>query len=271
MIFLLFALTNSSLNFCIPIVLGDTGFCIVFLTPLRLSAGCSSSASSSLPLPPPNDKFGLLLFLFFLGTSLSGSSPSLFSALGLVSVNFTLGLPALPLGSICVSGEPLLDEAPTSIPTAGIGWLLELGMSCLRFLFLVSPISASSLSDIAKFCGLIGAKLLGGLMWCICSVIVGWFCWNISPLWFIVTACCLWVAMFLLCCSSVFNCVDWLDTVGAVGADCVCACVVGADCVCASISIGWDGCSIVGDVAGNLCILSEWKVVPFLLESWVLS
>ena len=81
MIFLLFALTNSSLNFCIPIVLGDTGFCIVFLTPLRLS-GVSSSPSSSLPLaPPPNDRFCLLLpfvLLFFLGTSLSGSSPSLF-------------------------------------------------------------------------------------------------------------------------------------------------------------------------------------------------
>ena len=124
MIFLLFALTNSSLNFCIPIVLGDTGFCIVFLTPLRLS-GVSSSASSSLPLaPPPNDKFGHLLpfvLLFFLGTSLSGSSPSLFSALGLVSVYFTLGLPALPLGSTCVSGEPLLDEAPKSISTAGKG------------------------------------------------------------------------------------------------------------------------------------------------------
>ena len=155
-------------------------FCIVFLTPLRLS-GVSSSASSSLALAPPNDKFGLLLpfvLLFFLGTSLSGSSPSLFSALGLVSVYFTLGLPALPFGSTCVSGEPLLDEAPTSISTAGKGWLLELGMSCLRFLFRVSPISASSLSDIAKFCGLIGAKLLGGLMWCIFSILFC-YCWFV--------------------------------------------------------------------------------------------
>ena len=137
MIFLLFAFTNSSLNFCIPIVLGDKWFLY-----------CSPYTSSSflvvhhllhhhcLFAPPPNDRFCLLLpfvLLFFLGTSLSGSSPSLFSAFGLVSVYFTLGLPALPLGSTCVSGDPLLDEAlHPSLPLVMVDYL---SLVCLAFVF----------------------------------------------------------------------------------------------------------------------------------------
>ena len=42
----------------------------------------------------------------------------------------------------------------------------------------------SSSVAMLKFSGLIGTKLLVGLIWCICSVIVGLLCLNTSLLWF---------------------------------------------------------------------------------------
>ena len=84
----------------------------------------------------------------------------------------------------------------------GGGWLLDVAVAL--FLICVSVIN-SSVSDIGTgvSTGLIGVNVLGGFMWCICWVMVGLFCLNISPLWFIVVSSLLLLDASPLCCSSV--------------------------------------------------------------------
>ena len=164
-------------------MLGPTGFCIVFLL---LSFGSSNSSSASIP---PNSKSLFLLRFFFAGVPSASLPLSLFSAFGLVVSGFwcfIFGLPDLP----SISGVALLLLLLTSITSTigickvsnddadadAVALLLGLGFG----LGVACGIASSSVAML-KLSGFMGVKTLGGLMWCICSVIVGLFCLNTSP------------------------------------------------------------------------------------------